>query len=57
MKKNYFILSLSLLFAIFMISADKDDYNKGLYGLPQISQVDFNRIAAEVGIPLFWAGG
>ena len=28
----------------------------GLYGLPKISRADFNRLAVQQGLPLFWLG-
>ncbi len=50
------VLFTIFVISLFFMSAAKDDCEKkGLYNLPQISQTDFNRLAAISGIPLFWA--
>ncbi|MGC8928776.1 MAG: hypothetical protein ACP5QK_12755 [Myxococcota bacterium] len=57
MKRNLFLLLL-VIFLSFLsipsINADTKNEIKGLFGLPKISQMDFNRIAAQAGMPLFW---
>lgn len=58
MKRRNVIVFLAMLLSFFLISAGNNDSKKdfkGLYGLPPISQIDFNRIAAQYGMPLFWA--
>lgn len=55
MKKVFVYLILSFSFFSFLSYADNTARNyEGLYGLPRISQTDFNRIAANAGIGLFW---
>ena len=55
-RRSFLIMIVTLfLVSLNLWAENKGEADKGLYGLPPISQVDFNRIAQMSNIPLFWA--
>jgi hypothetical protein len=56
MFRRFFSIMIAtlLLVSLNLWAENKGGADKGLYGLPPISQIDFNRIAQMSNMPLFW---